>query len=128
MYPDNLSYSREHEWALSEGDEVTLGVTHYAQDELGDVVYVELPSVGDKIERMGEFGTVESVKAVSPLYAPISGEVIAVNEALDSQPELVNSEPYGTGWMVKLRPDDPNQLAELLDAAGYEQLVNELRA
>ena len=128
MFPKDLRYSREHEWARIQGDEVTVGVTDYAQEELGDVVYVELPQVGDRIEQTGEFGTVESVKAVSALYAPAAGEVVGVNEALSTQPELVNSDPYDGGWMVRVRLEDSSQLDELLDAAAYEKLVDELRA
>ena len=128
MFPTNLRYSREHEWTRLEGDEATVGVTDYAQEELGDVVYVELPQVGDRVEHMGEFGTVESIKAVSALYAPAAGEVVGINETLNTQPELINAEPYDGGWMVKVRLDDPGQLDELLDAAAYEELVNELRA
>jgi glycine cleavage system H protein len=128
MFPEDLRYTREHEWARIEGDELTVGVTDYAQEELGDVVYVELPQVGDRIEQMGEFGTVESVKAVSALYVPAAGEVVGINEALQTQPELVNADPYDGGWMVKLRLDDPGQLDDLLNAAAYEKLVDELRA
>ena len=128
MYPANLRYSREHEWARRDGGEIVVGVTHYAQEELGDVVFVELPQVGDHFDTNVEFGTVESVKAVSPLYLPLAGEVTAVNDALETQPELVNSSPYTDGWMVRLRADDADQLDSLLAASAYEQLVNELRA
>ena len=128
MYPDDLRYSREHEWVRVDGDEVTIGITQYAQTELGDVVYVELPQSGERLDRAAEFGTVESVKAVSALYAPLGGEVVAVNETLTTQPELVNGSPYGDGWMIKMRVEDQSQLDELMDAAAYEKLVNELRA
>ena len=128
MYPENLRYSRDHEWARADGDEIVIGITHYAQEELGDVVFVELPQVGEQFDAQGEFGTVESVKAVSPLYAPLAGEVTAVNDALNSQPELVNSSPYSDGWMIRLLPTDATQIGSLLQASAYEQLVNELRA
>ncbi len=128
MYPDELSYTREHEWIRVDGEECTIGITAYAQDELGDVVYVELPGVGAAITRNVPFGTVESVKAVSDLFAPLSGEVTAGNDKLDAAPELVNEDPYGAGWMIKIRLNDTDELAALMDAAAYEGLVNELRS
>ncbi|MBM4438391.1 MAG: glycine cleavage system protein GcvH [Actinobacteria bacterium] len=128
MYPADRKYSREHEWARLERDEVVVGITHYAQAELGDVVYVELPPMGARLQHGGEFGAVESVKAVSALYAPVSGEVTAVNDEVVKQPELVNMDPHGAGWMIRIRPASAGQLDELLSAVAYEQLVNELRA
>ncbi len=128
MYPDDLRYTREHEWIRVDGEECTIGITHYAQDELGDVVFVELPGVGGAVTRDEPFGAVESVKAVSDLFAPLTGEVIAQNDELDAAPELVNEAPYGAGWMIKIRLNDPDELAALMDAAAYEGLVNELRS
>ena len=128
MYPDGLKYTREHEWARVEGDQCVIGITDYAQQELGDVVFVELPAIGAKIAQNETFGAVESVKAVSDLFAPVSGEVIEPNEALDDAPELVNAEPYGEGWMIRLRLDDPSQVDSLLDPSDYETLINELRS
>jgi glycine cleavage system H protein len=128
MYPDNLRYTREHEWVRDEGDRLVVGITAYAQEELGDVVYVELPTPGDTFAAGDEFGTVESVKAVSPLYAPVSGEVLESNEILEAQPELINDDPYTAGWMIRLAPSDPTERDSLLDRQAYEQLVNDLRA
>ena len=119
--PDGLRYTEEHEY-LKETDETdvfVVGITDYAQGELGDVVYVELPEPGDAFAPMETFGTIEAVKAVSDLYSPVAGEVVAVNEALDEDPSLVNSDPYGEGWMIKLRVDDPLELAALMDGADY---------
>ena len=127
--PTDARYSREHEWARFDGDDVVVGITPYAADELGDVVYVELPDVGIHVEVMDEFGTVESVKAVSPLYAPVVGEVVAVNTALDGAPELVNSSPMGDGWLIRVRPDDhATAVEDLLDAEAYDAYVDELLA
>ena len=117
--PQELKYSKSHEWVRIEGDLATCGITQYAQEALGDVVYVDLPEVGDAFEKEGELGEIESVKAVSSIYAPITGEVIEVNEALDDAPETVNSEPFGDGWLFKLKVSDPEELGDLLDAAGY---------
>ena len=128
MYPDNLRYTREHEWVCDEGDRLVVGITAYAQEELGDVVYVELPTPGDTFAAGDEFGTVESVKAVSPLYAPVSGEVLESNEILEGQPELINDDPYTAGWIIRLAPSDPTERDSLLDRQAYEQLVNDLRA
>jgi glycine cleavage system H protein len=125
--PEVLKYTEEHEYVRSADseNEVVVGITDYAQGELGDVVYVELPAVGDSFERMEVFGTIEAVKAVSDLYSPVSGEVVAVNEALEEDPALVNSDPYGEGWMVRLRVQDPSDLDELLDAEAYRAIVEE---
>ena len=122
--PDDLHYSSQDEWARSEGDRVTVGITDYAQQQLGDIVFVELPAVGSTLTRDAAFGVIESVKAVSDLYAPISGEVVAVNEALGSRPELVNEDCYGEGWMLVIRPSG-DATAGLLDAAAYAKYVEE---
>ena len=120
--PSNLLYAATHEWVSTDGDEVTVGITDYAQHALGDVVFVDLPEVGRTLEQGETFGAVESVKAASDIYAPISGEVVAVNEALLDAPETVNSEPYKGGWMLKLRPRDlAGERGALMDAAAYEQ-------
>lgn len=121
--PTDLRYTRDHEWVRLDGDEATVGITQYAADQLGDIVFVELPEAGRTLEGSRPFGVVESVKAVSDLFAPIAGEVAAVNEALTGAPELVNSDPYGEGWMVRLRISDPGELDDLLDAAAYDALV-----
>lgn len=123
MVPGDLRYTKDHEWVRADGDEVVVGVTEFAAHELGDVVFVELPAVGRSLDQHATFGVVESVKAVSDLFAPVAGEVTAVNGALGGQPELVNTDPYGEGWMVRLRVADAGQLDGLLDAAGYEQLT-----
>jgi glycine cleavage system H protein len=122
-YPDDLRYSREHEWVRVEDGTATIGITTFAADELGDIVYLDLPSVGSRFEHGATFGVVESVKAVSDLYAPLSGEVVEVNEALRDSPELVNSQAFGSGWIVKLRMDDPSQVNDLLDASQYAELT-----
>ena len=124
MYPDDLRYSKTHEW-VRPGEPVTVGITHYAQDELGDVVYVELPDVGRALGAGERFGSVESVKTVSDLYTPASGEVVEINTALTDYPELVNSAPYGEGWMLKLRLSDPSELDTLMEAQAYEQSIGQ---
>jgi glycine cleavage system H protein len=121
--PEELQYTRSHEWVRTEGDTATIGITDHAQDELGDVVFVELPEVGATFDAGDSFGTVESVKAVSDLYIPVGGEVTEVNEALNDQPEKINEDPYGEGWMVKLRVSDEG--SGLLSASDYEQFVEE---
>jgi len=121
--PADLRYTREHEWARSEGEEVVVGITDFAQHELGDVVYVELPSIGARVEANREFGVVESVKSASDLYSPVTGEVVGRNEALAEHPEWVNESPYDRGWMIRVRPADPKEMDALLDANGYRQLV-----
>jgi glycine cleavage system H protein len=123
VYPDDLKYTQEHEWVRSPGEadgSVRVGITHYAQDQLGDIVYVSLPSVGEKVAAGAACGELESTKSVSDVYAPVDGEVVAVNEALDTTPELVNSDPYGGGWLFELAPSDPAALDGLLDAASYQ--------
>ena len=118
-YPSGLRYTAEHEWVRVDGDTVRVGITSFAQEALGDVVYVSLPTVGDAVVAGDTCGEVESTKSVSDLYAPVSGEVAAVNGALDATPELVNSDPYGEGWMYELRPTDPGAVDALLDVEGY---------
>jgi glycine cleavage system H protein len=120
--PGDLRYTAEHEYVKNTDEDgvVLVGVTDYAQGELGDVVFVELPRVGETFQRMAVFGTIEAVKAVSELFSPLSGEILEVNEALDANPALVNSDPYGEGWMLKMRLSDLSELDGLLDAAGYE--------
>jgi len=118
--PDELRYLESHEWTTKAGDTVRIGVSDFAQDELGDVVFVELPSVGDEVVAGEAFGVVESIKAVSDLYSPVSGEVVAVNEDLFDTPELVNEDPYGDGWMIEVEPSDGVGFEELLDAADYD--------
>ena len=125
MVPPDLRYTKDHEWVRVEGDMATIGVTDFAATQLGDVVFVDLPAVGKAVEQFATFGVVESVKAVSDLYAPLSGEVVDVNADLGSKPELVNSDPFGDGWMIRVKVGDPAQVGELLDAAGYEKLTAE---
>lgn len=122
--PANLKYAESHEWVLDNGDgTVTVGITEHAQDLLGDVVYVELPEVGAQVTATEQFSLVESVKAASDIYAPISGEVVEVNEDLDDTPELINDEPFGGAWIAKIKLSDASELANLLDAAGYEAAI-----
>jgi glycine cleavage system H protein len=123
--PSELRYTEQHEWVRDDGDVVTVGITHFAQDQLGDVVYVDLPTAGAPVEREQPFGEVESTKSVSDLYAPVTGEIVDRNGALDERPELVNSDPYGEGWLVTIRPSDREQLTGLLDAAGYDAFVSD---
>jgi glycine cleavage system H protein len=125
MIPADLRYTKEHEWVRVEGDVATVGITAHAADQLGDIVFVELPAVGRAVEQFATFGVVESVKAVSDLFAPVGGEVVEANEALAGAPEVVNSDPYGAGWMIRLRLADPAQVEALLDPAAYEALVAE---
>jgi glycine cleavage system H protein len=120
--PEDLQYTKSHEWVRIEGDTATIGITDHAQDELGDVVFVELPEEGDTFDAGESFGTVESVKAVSDLYAPVGGEVVEVNSALEDAPENINEDPYGEGWIVKLRTTDE---ADLLSSEEYEKVVEE---
>lgn len=125
MVPADLRYTKEHEWVRLEGDVATVGITQFAADQLGDIVFVELPAAGRTLAAHAAFGVVESVKAVSDLYAPLAGEVVEANGALGGTPELVNADPYGDGWMLRLRVADPAAVAALLDAAAYERLVAE---
>jgi glycine cleavage system H protein len=122
-YPDGLRYTKEHEWIRVEGDRGRVGITHYAQKQLGDVVFVELPEAGRRLTPGEAFGSVESVKAVSELYAPVAGEVVEANAALGKAPEAVNSDPYGAGWMIVIQLSDPGAAARLLDADQYRALV-----
>ena len=123
MNPSELKYTEDHEWARADGPRVTVGITQYAQDALGDVVYVDLPATGTRIEQGQPFGEVESTKSVSDLYAPLSGTIVERNEALESQPELVNSDPYGDGWMVVIEAEDAAAVDGLLSADDYEKLT-----
>jgi glycine cleavage system H protein len=123
--PADLRYTREHEWAKQEGDRVRVGITHFAQEQLGDVVFVELPKTGARVQAHQTFGVVESVKAVSDLFAPVSGEIAEVNAELAQKPETVNQDPYGRGWMLVVTPADPREWDQLLTAAQYEQFVAE---
>jgi glycine cleavage system H protein len=125
MIPAELRYTREHEWVRLEGDIATVGITAHAADQLGDIVFVELPGPGASLAQFATFGVVESVKAVSDLFAPVGGEVVEANSALAAAPEVVNSDPYGAGWMLKIRLADAAQVDELLDPAAYEALVAE---
>jgi glycine cleavage system H protein len=126
VIPDDLTYTKEHEWVASTGDDtVRIGITDYAQDQLGDVVFVQLPAVGETTRQGDSLGEVESTKSVSDVYAPLSGEVVARNDALEETPELVNSDPYGEGWMIELRLTEPGELDELLDADAYRALLDE---
>ena len=126
-FPDGLRYTEDHEYLTStdESGVYRIGITDYAQGELGDVVYIELPSVGESFEEKATFGTIEAVKAVSDLYCPVAGEVVAVNESLDDDPSSVNSDPYGAGWMIQLRVGDEAAVSALMDAASYQALVGE---
>lgn len=123
--PEDLRYSAEHEWVRVEGELVRVGVTDYAQDSLGDVVFVELPDVGRSLASGESFGEVESTKSVSDLFAPVAGAIVEINAELPDAPERVNDDPYGQGWMVVIEPSDPNAIEGLLDAAGYRELIGE---
>jgi glycine cleavage system H protein len=125
VLPEDLRYSRSHEWAKVDGDRVRVGINDYAQSQLGDIVFVELPGVGDRFEKGQEFGTVESVKAVAEVYLPVGGEVTAVNDALSDAPEIVNKDPYGQGWFLELAPDDPAEADALLDRGAYLENLKE---
>lgn len=121
--PEDLHYSKDHEWVRVDGDQAIIGVTDYAQDSLGDVVYVELPKVGDKFAANESFGSVESVKAVSEVFTPVTGEVVQINESLADEPEKVNSDPYGNGWMIRVRMSSSGEVDSLLSAAEYEDFT-----
>jgi glycine cleavage system H protein len=122
----NCKYSQDHEWLRVEGDEALVGITDFAQEELSDVVYVELPEVGDMFDRGEVFATVESVKAASDVYAPVSGEVLEINEKLEDAPELVNQDPYGEAWFARLAPADPAEVEEMMDADAYQAFIDSL--
>jgi glycine cleavage system H protein len=121
--PSELKYTKDHEWVRVDGDIATIGITDFAQSELGDIVYVEIETVGESVDKEAVFGTVEAVKTVSDLFMPLTGEVLELNDALEGNPELVNSDPYGEGWMVKIKISDASQLNDLLDAAAYGALI-----
>ncbi len=121
--PDNLKYSKEHEWVKAEGNTAVIGITDYSQDSLGDVVYVEVPPLGKELKAMDEFGVVESVKSVSSLYCPVSGKVVARNEALEKSPQLVNDSPYDNGWIIKVEMSNAAELNGLLSAADYQKIL-----
>ena len=123
MVPTDLRYTKDHEWVRVDGEEATIGITAYAADQLGDIVFVELPEPARNLEQFAAFGVVESVKAVSDLFAPVSGEVVEVNADLAAKPELVNSDPYEAGWMLRVRLADPAQVDDLLDADAYDALI-----
>jgi glycine cleavage system H protein len=122
-FPEDLKYTKEHDWARVDGNRVVVGITDYAQKKLGDIIFVEFPELDSEVEQMEPFGTIESVKAVSDLYSPMSGSVVEINEALENEPELVNTDPYGEGWMIKVEMSDPNELNDLLSAAEYAALI-----
>ncbi len=124
-FPDDLRYTREHEWARKKGRNVAVGITEFAQDQLGDVVYLELPDVGDPVKKGESFGVVESTKAVSELFAPVSGKVVEVNDPLSDAPETINEDPYEEGWMVVIEPSDPAELDALMDAKAYQAFLDE---
>ena len=121
--PDDVKYTKDHEWAKKDSDIVTIGINDYAQDQLGEIVFVELPEVGDTFSEGDEFGSVESVKAVSEMYIPISGEIVQINEALEDAPELVNESCYDNGWIIKVKPDDVSQLDNLMDKPAYLDML-----
>jgi glycine cleavage system H protein len=123
--PADLKYSKEHEWVRTDGNVATIGITDYAQGELGDIVFVELPSVGDGVSHMEPFGTIEAVKAVSDLFSPVSGKVVEVNAVLDDDPMVINRDPYGEGWMIKVEIADTAQLEQLLDVTGYRSEIGQ---
>ena len=123
--PDGLFYTKEHEWIRVDGDEVVIGITDHAQNALTDIVYIELPEVGETCEDMGEFAIVESVKSASPIFAPLAGEITAVNEELEDTPELMNEDPYGQGWIIRMRLDDSSAVAQLMSPADYKVEIGE---
>ena len=123
-YPQDLRYTKEHEWARAEGGRVRIGITDFAQDALGDVVYVDLPEVGASVEADQPFGEVESTKSVSDVFSPVSGTIVECNPLIDERPELVNEQPYADGWLVMIEPSDPAQVESLMDAAGYQAFLN----
>lgn len=121
--PENLSYTKDHDWVKVDGDTVIVGVTDFAQSELGDIVFVEVETEGETLDKEEVFGSIEAVKTVSDLFMPVSGEVVAFNEELEANPELVNSDPYGDGWIIKIKCSDTSEIEDLLDAAAYKELV-----
>ena len=123
-FPQNLKYTNEHEWIRVEGDIAYVGITDYAQEQLGDIVFVDIPTVGEALEAGEVFGTIEVVKTISDLFLPVAGEVLEQNEALEENPELVNKDPYGEGWLIKMIPADVKAVEDLLDAEGYKEVIN----
>jgi len=123
LIPKELKYTEDHEWVKVDGDTATVGITDHAQSELGDIIFIEFPEINDIIERMEPFGTIEAVKTVADLFAPLNGKIVEINEALEDSPELVNSDPYGKGWIVKVSVDKLNQLNDLLSSKNYEKLI-----
>ena len=121
--PENLKYTKDHEWVSIDGDVATVGITDFAQGELGDIVYVEVETLDETLDKDEVFGTVEAVKTVSDLFLPLSGEIIAFNDSLESEPEVVNSDPYGEGWMIKIKLSDPSEIDGLLDEAAYKEII-----
>ena len=121
--PNNLMFTKDHEWILLEGDIATVGITDFAQGELGDIVYVEVDTLGETLDNEAVFGTVEAVKTVSDLFMPVSGIIESFNQELESTPELVNDDPYGAGWMIKIKLSNPDEISSLLDSKGYEELI-----
>jgi glycine cleavage system H protein len=124
MYPADLKYDKEHEWLKADGDVAAIGITDFAQDQLGEVVYVDLPAVGDEVVAGEAFGEIESVKSVSELYSPVSGSIVEVNDALDGKPETVNEDAYGDGWMVKVKMSDASEVDAMMSAADYESFLS----
>jgi glycine cleavage system H protein len=125
---EDVRYSKDHEWVKTRGDNFVVGISDYAQDQLGDIVFVEVPEVGDQFEKESEFGTVESVKAVSEIYMPIGGEVVAVNQALEDSPELLNKDPYDKGWIVEIKPTDPAEIDDLMDKNAYLEMLKGIQS
>ena len=123
-FPQNLKYTNEHEWIRVEGDIAYVGITDYAQEQLGDIVFVDIPTVGESLEAGEVFGTIEVGKTISDLFLPVAGEVLEQNEALEENPELVNKDPYGEGWLIKMKPADVKAVEDLLDAEGYKEVIN----
>ena len=124
--PDDVRYTDDHEWAKAEGESVKIGITDYAQDQLGEIIFVEVPEVGDTLDKGANFGSLESVKAVSDIVMPVSGEVLAVNTALEDAPELLNQDPYSGGWIVEIKPGDPSELDQLMDKNAYLEMLKGL--
>ena len=124
--PDDLRYTDDHEWAKAEGEKVKIGITDYAQDQLGEIIFVEVPEVGDTLEKGANFGSLESVKAVSDMVMPVGGEVLAVNTALEDAPELLNQDPYSGGWIIEIKPGDPSELDQLMDKNAYLEMLKGL--
>ena len=124
-FPTNIKYTSEHEWIRLEGEEAYVGISDYAQDQLGDIVFVDIPTEGETLAKGDTFGTIEVVKTVSDLFIPVGGEFIEINPNLEDQPELVNKDPYGEGWLIRIKPTDVTDMDDLLDAAAYKQLINE---